>query len=84
MLKVSGKTGVLQVLSRLAAGEADLNEESVLHSIPQMERPTPFGVGRRGVVPHEVMSGVSGAVGVFAHLKHPVDFDTARQPMECS
>jgi PTS system nitrogen regulatory IIA component len=77
MLKASGKTGVLQVLSRLVAGEAGLNEQSVLQSILRMERLTAFGVGHGVAVPHAVMSGISEPVGAFARLKHPVHFGAA-------
>ena len=77
MLKASGKTGVIQVLSRLAAAEANLNEQSVLQSILQMERLTAFGVGLGVAVPHAVVSGISEPVGTFARLKHPVDFGAA-------
>jgi PTS system nitrogen regulatory IIA component len=77
MLNAAGAPAVLRALARCAAEETGLSEEAILDAIRRTARLTTFGVGRAVSVPHALLDGISEPIGVFAHLRHLVDFGAA-------
>ena len=48
----------------------------ILNSLANREKLGSTGLGHGVAIPHGRMSGISGSVGAFVRLKHPVDYET--------
>lgn len=66
---------VLHALAELAHRTLDAPARPILDAVMERERLGSTGVGEGVALPHARTGLVSGACGVFARLKTPVDFD---------
>lgn len=74
-LRASNKKQALQVLSDRAADLTGLSGVEIYNTLIQRERLGSTGVGAGIAIPHGKLPNLRNAVGVFARLDEPVDFD---------
>ena len=74
--KASSKKQVIQSLSQNLSRQMDLDERQVFLALMDRERLGSTGVGKGVAIPHARVPGISGIVGLFAHLATPIDFDS--------
>ncbi len=73
---VTSKKKALEELSKLLAqGAGKLSAQDIFNSLTSREKLGSTGLGHGVAIPHGRMPGVSGSVGAFLRLKHPVDYD---------
>lgn len=76
-LSVASKKKALEELAKLLAqGASELAETEVFSSLVAREKLGSTGLGHGVAIPHGRASGVSGSVGAFIKLQHPVDYDS--------
>ncbi len=74
-LEAVNKKVALQVLSEKAAEVVGLPSIDIFNTIIQRERLASTGVGGGVAIPHGRLPNLRSAVGIFARLKAPIDFD---------
>lgn len=75
-VSVTSKKKVLEELSRLLArGTGSLSAADIFNGLTAREKLGSTGLGHGVAIPHGRMQGVSGSVGAFIRLKHPVDYE---------
>lgn len=75
-IAVTSKKKALEELSKLLAQNAGkLTAPEIFNSLTAREKLGSTGLGHGVAIPHGRMPGVSGSVGAFLRLKHPVDYD---------
>ena len=75
-LRATSKKQVLQTLARRAADLTGLDERDVLSKLIEREKLGSTGMGDGVAIPHARLAGLDKAVGVFAKLAPPIDFDS--------
>lgn len=79
-------SSVKQVFSRLSdamAGATGVSERDILHAILEREQLGSTAVGHGVVLPHARLPGLTSAIGGFARLTAPLDFDAVdEQPCD--
>jgi nitrogen PTS system EIIA component len=82
-VRESDKTRLLQQLSSQAAAKVGLNANEVSTQIIQREELGSTGVGNGVALPHARLRGLSGPFGLFARLRHGIDFEAIdNQPVD--
>jgi PTS system nitrogen regulatory IIA component len=82
-LKAGSKKQILQALAERAAVVTGRDERTILDLLVQRERLGSTGVGGGVAIPHARLPGIDRIVGMFAHLAHPVDFESLdEQPVD--
>jgi nitrogen PTS system EIIA component len=82
-VRESDKTRLLQQLSSQAAAKVGLNANEVSTQITQREELGSTGVGNGVALPHARLRGLSGPFGLFARLRHGIDFEAIdNQPVD--
>lgn len=71
----TSKKKALEELSTLLAKGAGVNAAEILASLSAREKLGSTGLGHGVAIPHGRMGGISGSVGAFMRLKHPLDYD---------
>jgi nitrogen PTS system EIIA component len=75
-VSVTSKKKALEELSRLLGkGTGTLSATDIFNGLTAREKLGSTGLGHGVAIPHGRMAGVSGSVGAFLRLKHPVDYD---------
>lgn len=74
-LAAKSKKHALQELSASAAVLTGLPERDIFDTLLQRERLGSTGIGQGIAIPHGKLAGLKEMVGLFAHLKQPVNFD---------
>jgi len=75
-ITVTSKKKALEELSKLlAAGANKLSATDIFNGLTAREKLGSTGLGHGVAIPHGRMAGVTGSVGAFIKLKHPVDYD---------
>jgi PTS system nitrogen regulatory IIA component len=73
---VTSKKKSLEELSKLLAkGSGALSATDIFNGLTAREKLGSTGLGHGVAIPHGRMPGVTGSVGAFLRLKHPVDYD---------
>jgi len=73
---VTSKKKALEELSKLLAkGAGKLSAADIFNGLTAREKLGSTGLGHGVAIPHGRMQGVTGSVGAFIRLKHPVDYD---------
>ena len=74
---VTSKKRALEEIARLLAlGAPSVGQVDILNSLAGREKLGSTGLGHGVAIPHGRMAGISGSVGAFVRLKHPVDYET--------
>jgi PTS system nitrogen regulatory IIA component len=82
-LKAGSKKQVLQSLAERAAAITGRDEKMILDLLAQREKLGSTGVGGGVAIPHARLPGIDHIFGLFAHLAHPVDFESMdEQPVD--
>ena len=71
----TSKKKALEELSNLLAKGAGVPAADILTSLSGREKLGSTGLGHGVAIPHGRMAGISGSVGAFMRLKHPLDYD---------
>lgn len=71
----TSKKKALEELSALLAKGAGLSAADILASLTGREKLGSTGLGHGVAIPHGRMGGISGSIGAFMRLKHPLDYD---------
>lgn len=72
----TSKKKALEELSKLLAkGAPEIGSADILNSLAAREKLGSTGLGHGVAIPHGRMPGVSGSVGAFMRLKHPLDYE---------
>lgn len=71
----TSKKKALEELSALLAKGAKADAADILSSLAAREKLGSTGLGHGVAIPHGRMAGISGSVGAFMRLKHPLDYD---------
>lgn len=75
-ITVTSKKKALEELSKLLAkGTGSLSATDIFNGLTAREKLGSTGLGHGVAIPHGRMQGVTGSVGAFIRLKHPVDYD---------
>ena len=74
-LSATNRKQALQVLSEAAGAKLGLDSRIVFDSVMERERLGSTGVGDGVAIPHARLKGLDHVFGLFARLKHPIDFD---------
>ena len=82
-LRATSKKQSLQELAKIAAGLCGKSDHEIFDVLLQRERLGTTGVGHGIAIPHGKLNGLDRLYGVFAHLKHPVNFESVDdQPVD--
>lgn len=82
-LKATSKKQVLQELAGRAAKMCGGDARHILDVLLERERLGTTGIGRGIAIPHGKFVGIDRLCGLFARLKHSVDFDSVDdQPVD--
>jgi nitrogen PTS system EIIA component len=82
-VRESDKTRLLQQLSSQAAAKVDLSANEVCTQITKREELGSTGVGNGVALPHARLRGLSTPFGLFARLRHGIDFEAIdNQPVD--
>jgi nitrogen PTS system EIIA component len=82
-VRESDKTRLLQQLSSQAAAKVGLNANEVSTQITKREELGSTGVGNGVALPHARLRGLSAPFGLFARLRHGIDFEAIdNQPVD--
>jgi PTS system nitrogen regulatory IIA component len=72
----TSKKKALEELSKLLAkGAGSVGATDIGNALAAREKLGSTGLGHGVAIPHGRMAGVSGSVGAFMRLKHPLDYD---------
>ena len=74
-VQVADKADLLRALSRHAAGLVPIDERQLLGALTAREGLGSTGMGEGIAIPHARLAGIEHPLGLYAHLKTPVDFD---------
>lgn len=74
-LIAEGRQGVLRQMAVALAERAELDPRAILDAVIERERLGSTGVGDGVAIPHVRVPGLTSAIGAFARLEKPVDFD---------
>jgi len=76
-LSATNRKQALQMISEAAAAKVgvDIDSRVIFDAIMERERLGSTGVGDGVAIPHARLAGLDRVFGLFARLKHPVDFD---------
>ena len=74
-VRESDKTRLLQQLSSQAAAKVGLSANEVCTQITKREELGSTGVGNGVALPHARLRGLSTPFGLFARLRHGIDFE---------
>jgi len=74
-VRESDKARLLQQLSSQAAAKVGLSANEVCTQIIKREELGSTGVGNGVALPHERLQGLTTPFGVFARLRHGIDFE---------
>jgi len=74
-VRESDKARLLQQLSRQAAAKVGLSANEVCTQIIKREELGSTGVGNGVALPHARLQGLTTPFGVFARLRHGIDFE---------
>lgn len=66
---------VIRKMSNVLAGLSALDTRDILDAVMERERLGSTGVGEGVAIPHARITGLDKAVGAFARLEKPVDFE---------
>lgn len=72
----SKKRALEEIAKLLAQGAPSVSHVDILNSLANREKLGSTGLGHGVAIPHGRMGGISGSVGAFVRLKHPVDYET--------
>lgn len=75
-LKAANKKQALQILSERAADLTGLSSVEIYNTLIQRERLGSTGVGSGIAIPHGKLPNLKHAVGVFARLDEPIEFES--------
>ena len=76
-VSVTSKKRALEEMAKLLAqGAPSVSHVDILGSLANREKLGSTGLGHGVAIPHGRMAGISGSVGAFIRLKHPVDYET--------
>ena len=82
-VRESDKTRLLQQLSSQAAAKVGLNANEVSTQITKREELGSTGVGNGVALPHARLRELSAPFGLFARLRHGIDFEAIdNQPVD--
>jgi PTS system nitrogen regulatory IIA component len=82
-VRESDKTRLLQQLSSQAAAKVGLSANEVCTQITKREELGSTGVGNGVALPHARLRGLSTPFGLFARLRHGIDFEAIdNQPVD--
>jgi PTS system nitrogen regulatory IIA component len=74
---VTSKKRALEEIARLLAqGAPSVSQVDILNSLANREKLGSTGLGHGVAIPHGRIGGISGSIGAFVRLKHPVDYET--------
>jgi nitrogen PTS system EIIA component len=73
-LRVTDKAQLLQELSRRAAKQLGVNQDTISQALAAREDLGSTGVGKGIAVPHARIAGLDRFFSMFAHLEKPIDF----------
>jgi len=74
-LSATNRKQALQVMSEAAAAKLGLDSRIIFDAVMERERLGSTGVGDGVAIPHARLEGLDHVFGLFARLKHPIDFD---------
>ena len=74
-VRARSKGRLLEQLSTEAAAEAGLAADEVVREIAKREELGSTGVGNGVALPHARLQSLKSPFGLFARLRHPIDFD---------
>jgi nitrogen PTS system EIIA component len=74
-IHATSKRHALQQLCEALAETAKLDQRSVYDAVLLRERLAGTGVGEGVAIPHARVAGLNGAIGLFARLDPPLDFE---------
>lgn len=74
-VRASDKTRLLRQLSTQAASEVGLDPDEVATQIARREELGSTGVGNGVALPHARVPGLKAPFGLFARLRHAIDFE---------
>jgi PTS system nitrogen regulatory IIA component len=72
----SKKRALEEIAKLLAQGAPSVSHVDILNSLAGREKLGSTGLGHGVAIPHGRIAGISGSVGAFIRLKHPVDYET--------
>jgi PTS system nitrogen regulatory IIA component len=72
----SKKRALEEVAKLLAQGTPSVSHVDILSILAGREKLGSTGLGHGVAIPHGRIAGISGSIGAFARLKHPVDYET--------
>ena len=82
-LHATSKKQSLQELAKIAAGLCGKSDREIFDVLLQRERLGTTGVGHGIAIPHGRLNGLDRLYGVFAHLEHPINFESVDdQPVD--
>ena len=74
-LQPSDKTDLLRLLSKQVAAFVAIDEALIFSALKARETLGSTGLGGGIAIPHARIIGVAHPVGLFAHLKSPIDYE---------
>lgn len=75
-LTFTSKKKALEELAQLLSRGADgVSASDILTSLSAREKLGSTGLGHGVAIPHGRIAGISGSVGAFMRLKHPLDYE---------
>ncbi len=72
----SKKRALEEIAKLLAQGAPSVSPADILGSLAGREKLGSTGLGHGVAIPHGRVPGISGSVGAFMRLRHPVDYET--------
>jgi len=78
-MQVTSKKRALENLSEMLAADSSLDSGAVFQALIDRERIGSTGIGDSVAIPHGRLKGLQQAVGAFAIIEEPIDFDAIDQ-----
>jgi PTS system nitrogen regulatory IIA component len=72
----SKKRALEEIAKLLAQGAPSVSPVDILNSLAGREKLGSTGLGHGVAIPHGRVPGISGSLGAFMRLRHPVDYET--------
>lgn len=78
-MRVTSKKRALENLGEMLAADSSLDSKAVFQALIDRERIGSTGIGDSVAIPHGRLKGLQQAIGAFAILEEPIDFDSIDQ-----
>jgi len=78
-MRVTSKKRALENLGEMLAADSSLDSKAMFQALIDRERIGSTGIGDSVAIPHGRLKGLQQAIGAFAILEEPIDFDSIDQ-----